>query len=49
MFKKFFPTVLTVIGAAAVSFGVWMIYPPAGLITAGLLAITFSVILILGG
>lgn len=42
------PTVLLVAGAAAVSAGVAMIWPPAGIITAGILAMVGGVLLILG-
>lgn len=43
------PTVLLVSGTVAVSCGVAMIYLPAGLITAGALAIIGGVLLIRGG
>lgn len=42
------PTLLLVLGAVAVSCGVAMIYPPAGVITAGALAIVGGVLLIRG-
>lgn len=43
------PTLLLVLGAAAVSCGIAMIYPPAGVIAAGTLAIVGGVLLIRGG
>lgn len=43
------PTGLLVLGAAAVSCGVGLIYVPAGVIAAGCLMIIFGVLLILGG
>lgn len=43
------PTILLVLGAAAVACGVAMIYLPAGVITAGALAIVSGVLLIRGG
>lgn len=43
------PTMLLVLGAAAVSGGVAMIYLPAGVIAAGCLAIICGVLLIRGG
>ena len=43
------PTILLVLGAVAVSCGVAMIYLPAGVISAGVLAIIGGVLLIRGG
>lgn len=43
------PTGLLVLGAAAVSCGIGMIYLPAGVIAAGALAIVGGVLLIRGG
>lgn len=43
------PTMLLVLGAVAVSCGVAMIYLPAGVITAGVLAVIGGVLLIRGG
>lgn len=43
------PTILLVLGAIAVSCGVAMIYLPAGVIAAGVLAIIGGVLLIRGG
>lgn len=43
------PTSLLVLGAVAVSCGVGMIYLPAGIIVAGVLAILSGVMLIRGG
>ena len=42
------PTVLLVVGAAAVSAGVAMIWPPIGIITVGILTMVGGVLLILG-
>ena len=43
------PTLLIVLGAAAVSYGVAMIYLPAGIICAGILAATGGVLMVRGG
>ena len=43
------PTILLLLGAVAVSCGIAMIYLPAGVITAGALAIVGGVLLIRGG
>ena len=43
------PTLLLVLGAVGVSCGVAMIYLPAGMIAAGVLAIIGGVLLIRGG
>lgn len=43
------PTLLLVLGAVAVSCGVAMIYLPAGVIAAGVLAVIGGVLLIRGG
>ena len=43
------PTSLLVLGAIAVSGGIAMIYVPAGVIAAGVLAIIAGVLLIQGG
>jgi len=43
------PDSLLVGGAAAISYGAWMIYPPAGFIVGGLLSISGGVLLIRGG
>lgn len=43
------PTFLLVLGAVAVSCGIAMIYLPAGVIAAGILAIIGGVLLIRGG
>lgn len=43
------PILLFIFGAAAISFGAAMIYPPAGAITAGVLAIICGVLMIKGG
>ncbi len=37
--KSLAPDVLLVAGAAGVSYGAWLAYPPAGFIVAGVLAI----------
>ena len=37
--KKYLPDALLIAGAASVSFGAWMAWPPAGFIIAGVLAI----------
>ena len=50
--KKLFdllPTTLVVLGAAAVSYGVALIYLPAGIISAGMLAVIGGVLMMLGG
>lgn len=49
MMSAMLPTILLVLGAAAVSCGVAMIYLPAGVIAAGTLAIIGGVLLIQGG
>ena len=36
------------IGIAAVTYGVWLIYPPAGFITGGTLAVAASILLSMG-
>lgn len=43
------PTTLVVLGAVAVSVGIAMIYLPAGIIAAGILAAAGGVLLIQGG
>lgn len=43
------PDLLLVGGATAISYGAWMIYPPAGFIVGGLLSISGGVLLIRGG
>ncbi len=43
------PTVLVILGAAAVAVGVGMIYLPAGVIAGGLLTAAAGVVLIRGG
>ncbi len=43
------PTLLLLLGAAAVSYGVAMIYVPAGVICGGALAITGGVLMVRGG
>ena len=43
------PDSLLVGGAAAISYGAWMIYPPAGFIAGGVLLIAGGVLLIRGG
>ena len=43
------PTLLIVLGAAAVSYGVAMIYLPAGIICAGILTVTGGVLMVRGG
>lgn len=48
-FALLLPTLLIVLGAAAVSWGVAMIYVPAGVICAGILAVTGGVLMIRGG
>lgn len=50
--KKLFdllPTALVVLGSAAVSYGVALIYLPAGIISAGMLAVIGGVLMMLGG
>lgn len=47
--RTLLPTGLLLLGAATVSYGVGVIYPPAGIITAGLLAMTGGVLMIKGG
>ena len=42
------PDVLLVAGTAAVSYGAWQVYPPAGYIVAGLFALVAGVLLSLG-
>lgn len=43
------PTDLLVLGSVAVSYGIGMIYLPAGIIAAGVLSIIGGVLLIQGG
>ena len=43
------PTMLLILGALAVSFGVAMIYRPAGLIALGVFLLGFGALMILGG
>lgn len=47
--RAMLPTMLLVLGAAAVSGGVAMIYLPAGVISVGALAIVSGVLMIRGG
>ena len=47
--SKLLPTGLVVLGAAAVSGGIAMIYLPVGITAAGLLAIAGGLLMILGG
>jgi len=37
--KKFAPDLLLIAGAAAVSYGAWLAYPPLGFVVGGVLAI----------
>lgn len=37
--KKFIPDLLVIAGAAAVSYGAWLAWAPAGFIVAGVLAL----------
>ena len=46
---ELFPTGLLVLGAAAISWGIGRIYPPAGLIAAGALSVLGGLLLIRGG
>lgn len=41
--KSMLPDVLLIVGAAAVIFGVWSIYPPAGYIVGGVLGIVAGI------
>ena len=34
--------IVGLLGAALLSYGAWLVYPPAGLLTAGVLAMTWS-------
>lgn len=47
--NELLPTVLLLAGAAAVSGGIAMVYPPAGLMAAGAFMVLVSVLLIRGG
>ena len=39
LLKKYAPDALIVAGAVGVSYGVWLVYDPAGFIVAGLLTV----------
>lgn len=43
--KSVLPDLLMVAGAAGVSFGAWLAYPPAGFLLGGTLAIVAGIIL----
>lgn len=47
--RELIPTALLAAGAVCVSYGVWMISAPAGVITAGVLAVVAGVLTTLGG
>ena len=49
LLRAILPTVLLLLGAAAVAYGIGEIYPPAGIIAAGALSMTGGVLLIKGG
>lgn len=42
------PDILIIAGVAAISFGAWMVYEPAGFIVGGLLALAGGVLLARG-
>ena len=42
--KTALPDILMVGGAAALAYGAWLSYPPAGFITGGILALVFGVL-----
>lgn len=46
--NRYLPTVLIALGAVAVSMGVGMICRPAGVITAGVLAVAVGVLMMMG-
>ena len=47
--KKFLPDVLIGVGGTLAGYGVYMIYPPAGVICWGVMLVASAVILIRGG